>query len=74
MFGRLAMGFANVRAGTRVLMLVLVQAMLKDFAVYNLETSQPVGGSDWQYRLSYNAVVSEACSPNPRPALCGAHS
>ena len=25
MFGRLAMGFANVRAGTRVLMLVLVQ-------------------------------------------------
>ena len=31
MFGRLAMGFANVRAGTRVLMLVLVQA--KD--VYN---------------------------------------
>ena len=24
MFGRLAMGFANVRAGTRVLMLVLV--------------------------------------------------
>ena len=25
-FGRLAMGFANVRAGTRVLMLVLVQA------------------------------------------------
>ena len=29
MFGRLAMGFANVRAGTRVLMLVLVlvQAM-----------------------------------------------
>ena len=48
--------------------------MLKDFAVYNLESSQPVGGSDWQYRLSYNAVVSEACSPNPRPALCGAHS
>ena len=55
-------------------MLVLVQAMLKDFAVYNLESSQPVGGSDWQYRLSYNAVVSEACSPNPRPAFCGAHS
>ena len=26
MFGRLAMGFANVRAGTRLLMLVLVQA------------------------------------------------
>ena len=26
MFWRLAMGFANVRAGTRVLMLVLVQA------------------------------------------------
>ena len=26
MVGRLAMGFANVRAGTRVLMLVLVQA------------------------------------------------
>ena len=26
MFGRLAMGFASVRAGTRVLMLVLVQA------------------------------------------------
>ena len=26
MFGRLAIGFANVRAGTRVLMLVLVQA------------------------------------------------
>ena len=26
MFGRLAMGFANVRAGTPVLMLVLVQA------------------------------------------------
>ena len=26
MFGRLAMGFAHVRAGTRVLMLVLVQA------------------------------------------------
>ena len=26
MFGRFAMGFANVRAGTRVLMLVLVQA------------------------------------------------
>ena len=26
MFGRLAMGFANVRAGTRALMLVLVQA------------------------------------------------
>ena len=28
MFGRLAMGFAYVRAGTRVLMLVLVQAMV----------------------------------------------
>ena len=28
MFGRLAMGFANVRAGTRVLMLVLVQAAI----------------------------------------------
>ena len=28
MFGRLAMGFANVRAGTRVLMLVLVQASI----------------------------------------------
>ena len=28
MFGRLAMGFANVRAGTRVLMLVLVQAAM----------------------------------------------
>ena len=27
MFGRLAMGFAPVRAGTRVLMLVLVQAV-----------------------------------------------
>ena len=27
MFGRLAMGFANVRAGTRVLMPVLVQAV-----------------------------------------------
>ena len=27
MFGRLAMGFANVRAGSRVLMLVLVQAV-----------------------------------------------
>ena len=27
MFGRLAMGFANVWAGTRVLMLVLVQAV-----------------------------------------------
>ena len=27
MFGRLGMGFANVRAGTRVLMLVLVQAL-----------------------------------------------
>ena len=74
MFGRLAMGFADVRAGTRVLMLVLVQDMLKDFAVNNLESSQPVGGSDWQCRLSYNAVVSEACSPIPRPAFCGAHS
>ena len=29
MFGRLAMGFANVRAGTRVLTLVLVQARLR---------------------------------------------
>ena len=29
MFGRLAMGFANVRAGTRVLMLVLVQAVAR---------------------------------------------
>ena len=28
MFGRLAMGLANVRAGTRVLMLVLVQALM----------------------------------------------
>ena len=28
MFGRLAMGFANVRTGTRVLMLVLEQAKL----------------------------------------------
>ena len=32
MFGRLAMGFANVRAGTRVLMLVLVQADDNDVA------------------------------------------
>ena len=29
MFGRLAMGFANVRAGTRVLMLLLVQAIAR---------------------------------------------
>eukprot|EP00935_MAST-01C_sp_MAST-1C-sp1_P001016 g1016.t1 len=39
---------------------LLTTAMLKDFIVYNLESSQPVGGSNWQYRLSYNAVVSEA--------------
>ena len=39
---------------------LLTTAMLKDFAVYNVESSQPVGGTDWQYRLSYNAVVSEA--------------
>ena len=31
MFGRLAMGFAHVRAGTRVLMLVLVQVYLAFF-------------------------------------------
>ena len=39
---------------------LLTTAMLKDFVVYNLESNQPVGGSNWQYRLSYNAVVSEA--------------
>jgi beta-glucosidase len=39
---------------------LLTTAMLKDFAVYNVESSQPVGGYDWQYRLSYNAVVSPA--------------
>ena len=33
MFGRLAMGFANVRAGTRVLMLVLVQAYEHPFVL-----------------------------------------
>eukprot|EP01045_Picozoa_sp_COSAG04_P001089 COSAG04_NODE_34_length_34523_cov_40.302446_3_plen_158_part_00 len=39
---------------------LLTTAMLKDFVVYNLESNQPVGGSDWQERLRYNAVVSEA--------------
>ena len=39
---------------------LLTTAMLKDFAVYNLESSQPVGGSDWQLRDKYNAVVSHA--------------
>ncbi len=40
--------------------ILLTSAMLKDFVVYNVESSQPVGGYDWQYRLSYNAVVSKA--------------
>ena len=50
MFGRLAMGFANVRAGTRVLMLVLVQALLAE--LYNCEAAyqeaqrgEPPGGA-----------------------------
>lgn len=38
----------------------LTTAMLKDFVVYNLESSQPVGGNNWQYRLQYNAIVPEA--------------
>ena len=40
--------------------ILLTSAMLKDFVVYNVESSQPVGGYDWQYRLSYNAIVSNA--------------
>ena len=39
---------------------LLTTAMLKDFVVYNIESSQPIGGFDWQFRLSYNAVVSDA--------------
>jgi beta-glucosidase-like glycosyl hydrolase len=39
---------------------LLTTAMLKDWVVYNLESSQPVGGGDWQYRDKYNAVVSDA--------------
>lgn len=39
---------------------LLTTAMLKDFVVYNVESNEPVGGYDWQYRLSYNAVVSNA--------------
>ena len=39
MFGRLAMGFANVRAGTRVLMLVLVQVPMAAAAVWRTAPS-----------------------------------
>ena len=39
---------------------LLTTAMLKDFVVYNVESNEAVGGYDWQYRLSYNAVVSNA--------------
>ena len=48
---------------------LLTTAMLKDFVVYNIESSQPVGGSDWQERLRYNAVVSEADLRQVRTAV-----
>ena len=39
---------------------LMTTAMLKDFLVYNIESSDPVGGRDSRYRLHYNAVVSAA--------------
>eukprot|EP00039_Didymoeca_costata_P024061 m.9126 g.9126 ORF g.9126 m.9126 type:complete len:807 (+) comp4012_c0_seq2:204-2624(+) len=39
---------------------LLTTGMLKDFVVYNVESNQPVGGDNWQFRLQYNAIVSDA--------------
>ena len=49
-FGRLAMGFANVRAGTRVLMLVLVQAspFELDFGTGKVAAPKPKRRKKWK--------------------------
>ena len=69
MFGRLAMGFANVRAGTRVLMLVLVQA-------WPVDCGQSLLGSARTVACSLNAGASplppsptRAQAPAQAPAL-----
>ena len=58
MFGRLAMGFANVRAATRVLMLVLVQAVPRDWLVAG-EAPLVVDKATTRYgRVSFSLAVS----------------
>ena len=56
MFGRLAMGFANVRAGTRVLMLVLVLV-------------QAGRGGDGGAGTRWAAAQARACGALVRPCV-----
>ena len=63
MFGRLAMGFANVRAGTRVLMLVLVQALA---GVAALLTRSPSLNTT---AASAGEAAARPAAPAPAPAL-----
>ena len=64
MFGRLAMGFAYVRAGTRVLMLVLVQADLR--GVLRVAHAQSVSATKMEQVYSQQASASKA-RPYPSP-------
>ena len=80
MFGRLAMGFANVRAGTRVLMLVLVQAGVASQGQQDVQTLRVVRRKAWkamnsqQYSLAARLFgeleeLQLQLNPNVRPWL-----
>ena len=70
MFGRLAMGFANVRAGTRALTLVLVQAR----AAEKHGVSKMLCGSIssfWMHALTIKAATHTRAGNDYLPGVAG---
>ena len=64
-FGRLAMGFANVRAGTRVLMLVLVQALARVALPIPEESWGEPAGRGHGAAGTAAGMASSAAAPDP---------
>lgn len=48
-----------------------VTAMLKDFPVYNLESSQPAGGTDWQVEHPQDMCDSSASTSDGHSPVLG---
>ena len=66
-YARLAMGFANVRAGTRVLMLVLVQATSGEQGYWETAPCATAAGD----MFLYCSVTKAGTATKPQLVVCG---
>ena len=75
-YARLAMGFANVRAGTRVLMLVLVQAVLQVWDLCGIvgDHGQPAAGQFLEQRRDHRGAQAGPSSRKLRVPLFAART